>query len=121
VSGPKQDDESSGPFNNPFGSLGSLRDQLPASPTKTPAKAVARAPARAVVRLERKGHGGKEVTCVTHLELRPKQLEEWIKSLKSELGCGGRVDGDTLVLQGDQRERLRAALTARGVGKVTIG
>jgi translation initiation factor 1 len=37
------------------------------------------------------------------------------------LGCGGAVDGDTIVLQGDLRKRVEPVLIARGVRKVTIG
>ncbi len=37
------------------------------------------------------------------------------------LGCGGAVERDTIVLQGDLRQRLPELLTARGVGRVTIG
>ena len=78
-------------------------------------------PARAVVRMERKGRGGKEVTVVEQLGLRPKDLETWLKALKGSLGCGGVIEGETLVLQGDQRKRLPAILEARGVRKVISG
>jgi translation initiation factor 1 len=44
-----------------------------------------------------------------------------VKALKSALGCGGNVEDDRLVLQGDQRKRLPALLTERGVRKVTTG
>ena len=67
------------PFHNPFGSLAGLRASLPVPPTPaagldaTPAvrdaAAPPKGPARAVVRLERAGRGGKEVTVVDHLEL----------------------------------------------------
>jgi translation initiation factor 1 len=107
--------------NNPFGALASLRDQLPSRPEPVKKEAPRKGPARAVVRMERKGHGGKEVTLVSHLELSAKDLEKWLKELKGELGCGGRVEEDAIVLQGDQRERVPAALTKRGVVKVTIG
>lgn len=77
-------------------------------------------PARAVVRFERKGRGGKAVTVVEKLGLRPRELETWAGELKRALGCGGAVEGDALVLQGDLRERVRALLEARGVRKVTV-
>jgi translation initiation factor 1 len=48
-------------------------------------------------------------------------LEQWCKELKQALGCGGSVDGDSIVLQGDLRQRLPAVLTAKGVAKVTVG
>lgn len=105
------------PFNNPFGALADLKQALPSKPA--PAKALG--PERAVVRLERKGRGGKEVTVVDKLELKPDVLGEWLKALKQALGCGGAVEDGTLVLQGDQRERLPALLEARGVRKVIRG
>ncbi|HVK72881.1 MAG TPA: translation initiation factor [Kofleriaceae bacterium] len=109
---------------NPWTVLTPLRDTLPAGepPTPAPAKAPVepKAPARAVVRLERKGRGGKEATIVEKLGLAPAELERWCKDLKAALGCGGAVDGDAIVLQGDLRPRLEAVLTARGVRKVTI-
>jgi translation initiation factor 1 len=74
-----------------------------------------------VVRMERKGRGGKEVTVVDKLGLRPAELEEWCRALKAALGCGGAVDGDLILLQGDLRARVPAVLTARGVAKVTVG
>ena len=107
------------PFHNPFGALREKLRDLP--PGEAPPPAKAKGPARAVVRMERKGRGGKEVTVVEQLELEPAELEAWLKALKNALGCGGAVEGDTLVLQGDQRKRLPDLLTSRGVRKVTIG
>jgi translation initiation factor 1 len=110
------------PFHNPFAALGLKREELPPGPAPAPVKAEApRGPARAVVRLQRKGRGGKEVTVVEQLGLPGEQLEVWLKALKGSLGCGGAVEGETLVLQGDQRERLPALLEARGVRRVSVG
>lgn len=114
------------PFHNPFAALAGKREELPAGPALAPAPEAkeakeAKGPARAVVRMERKGRGGKEVTVVEQLGLRASELETWLKALKNGLGCGGTVEGESLVLQGDQRERLPALLTARGVRKVTVG
>ncbi|MEZ4366111.1 MAG: translation initiation factor [Kofleriaceae bacterium] len=107
---------------NPFAALAALRGAVPEGPTPTPAPTPAAppSPARAVVRYERKGRGGKEATLVEKLGLAPAELERWCTELKAALGCGGAVDGDALVLQGDQRRRLEALLTARGVRKVTV-
>lgn len=107
------------PFHNPFGALREKLRDLP--PGEVPPPAKPKGPARAVVRMERKGRGGKEVTVVEQLELEPADLEAWLKALKNALGCGGAVEGGTLVLQGDQRKRLPDLLTSRGVRKVTIG
>ena len=110
------------PFHNPFAALGLKRDALPPGPAPAPVKdEPARGPARAVVRMERKGRGGKEVTVVEQLGMPEAEREKWLKALKGALGCGGVVEEDTLVLQGDQRERLPALLEARGVRRVTVG
>jgi translation initiation factor 1 len=45
----------------------------------------------------------------------------WLKDLKAALGCGGSIEADALMLQGDHRKRLAALLTQRGVRKVVIG
>lgn len=108
--------------NSPFAALDKLRDQLPPGPApKAPPPVVVKGPARAVVRMERKGRGGKEATVIEKLELKPALLEAWCKDLKQALGCGGSVDGDSIVLQGDLRQRLPAVLTAKGVVKVIVG
>lgn len=117
------DDRPAGPFNNPFASLQGKLGPLPEAPPASAAQRAvepAKGPARAVVRYERKGHGGKEVTVVEQLELREVDLEAWLKDLKRSLGCGGRVEEANLVLQGDQRERLPGLLTARGVRKISV-
>ncbi len=115
-----REDGGDGPFNNSFAALKGKLGDLPAGPAPKPANE-AKGPARAVVRLERKARGGKEVTVVEQLELGEAQLEKWLKALKGALGCGGAVEEGALVLQGDHRDRLPALLTARGVRRVTVG
>ena len=107
----------------PFAALEALRSSLPVGAPPPPPKpaALPKAPARAVVRMERKGRGGKEVTVVDKLGLRAAELEAWCRDLKQALGCGGAVDGELIVLQGDLRTRVPAVLTAKGIAKVTIG
>lgn len=111
----------SAPFNNPFAALSGAREALPSRPVAAAPEKPAKGPARAVVRLEKKGRGGKEVTVVEQLGLRGDELETWLKALKQSLGCGGAVEEDTLLLQGDQRERLPELLAARGVRKISVG
>lgn len=115
---------------NPFDALAKLRDSLPPGTVReaphanntqvvlTPGKT---GPTRAVVRMERKGRRGKEATVIEKLELPAKELERWCRELKQALGCGGSIEGDTIVLQGDLRQRLEVVLIARGVRKVTLG
>ncbi len=112
-------DEPKKPFNNPFGALQGIKESLPQQPAK-PAKEV-KGPAKAVVRMERVGRGGKEVTVIEQLDLPVNQRDEWLKALKNALGCGGTIEGTALVLQGDQRERVPKLLEKRGVRKVVVG
>jgi translation initiation factor 1 len=70
--------------------------------------------------MERAGRGGKEVTVIERLDLPAEELSQWLKALKSALGCGGVVEEQSIVLQGDQRKRVSALLTSRGVKRVTV-
>lgn len=113
------------PFNEAFSSLRArLPDgwaPAPAEPSaQTPAQARP-APARAVVRLERKGRGGKEATVVEKLGLDAAELARWADALKRALGCGGGVEEDAIAVQGDQRDRVVKWLADRGVKKVVRG
>lgn len=110
-------------FSTPFAALGSLREALPVGPAR-PADAAAkvpRAPPRAVVRYERKGRGGKEATVIEQLALSAAERSTWLQALKQSLGCGGTVEGEALVLQGDQRSRVREWLAGRGVARISVG
>ena len=106
--------------DSPFSSLEGLRDQLPSGPAPKEAPKP-KGPARAVVRYERKHRGGKEVTVVEKLDLKPADLAQWCKDLKQALGVGGFVEESAIILQGDLRTRLPDLLAKRGVAKVTVG
>ena len=115
-------DAERGPFNAAFSGLTSLRDALPSQERPEPRSAPpAKGPARAVVRYERKGRGGKEATVVEQLALSPRERAEWLLAMKQALGCGGTLEGEALVLQGDQRSRVRGWLEARGVSRISVG
>lgn len=121
---PKAPEGPPAPFHAPFAGLAGKLGLPCAPPAPAPspeaAPKVKPAPARAVVRMEKKGRGGKVVTVVEKLALAPPELEAWLADLKRALGCGGAVEGDAIVLQGDSRERVGALLEARGVRKVTV-
>jgi translation initiation factor 1 len=119
--------------DSPFAVLDGIRDRLPPgnpSRAEQPSPSTVKGPARAVVRLERKGRRGKDVTVVELITnpargragggLKSDDLTRWCRELKQALGCGGTVEGDTIVLQGDLGARLPALLTARGVVRVTV-
>jgi translation initiation factor 1 len=76
---------------------------------------------RVTVRRERAGRGGKTVTVAEGPGLAGKKLEELATEAARALGVGARAEQGTLVLQGDQSERLAAWLAARGFGSVVRG
>jgi translation initiation factor 1 len=73
-------------------------------------------PARIVakLRLEKKGRGGKSVTVVYDLPKNDDFLRELAQKLKRSCGTGGAVTDDTIELQGDMRDRIRAFLQGLG-------
>jgi len=68
----------------------------------------------AKLRLETKGRGGKGVTVVYDLPRNAEFLKTLSQELKRSCGVGGTATDDTIELQGDQRERLRPLLQAKG-------
>ena len=62
----------------------------------------------------KKGRGGKSVSVVYDLADNAAFLKTLCQELKRACSVGGAVNGTTIELQGDQRERLRALL--RGCG-----
>lgn len=87
----------------------------PAAPTPSPATG------RVRVRLERQGRGGKAVSVVENLPGHPERIEEVARALKSACGAGGTVKGRTVEIQGDQRDRIVAALARLGIEAVRAG
>jgi len=67
---------------------------------------------RPVASRERKGHGGRTVVRVTGLG---EAAADMVKTIGRDLGTGARQDGEDLVVQGDQLERVLAWLEARGL------
>lgn len=71
---------------------------------------------KASLRIERKGRRGKTVTLVSGLALRESALDELARKMKKAMGCGASIEERAVVvLQGDNRERLRLWLESRGV------
>ena len=67
-----------------------------------------------VLRLEKKGRGGKSVTVVAGLPRNQPFLATLAATLKRVCGTGGTATDDAVELQGDHREKLRSLLLARG-------
>ena len=63
---------------------------------------------------ETKGRKGKGVTVITGLPLDAFELADLARELKSHCGAGGKNREGVIEIQGDHRDRLVAALQARG-------
>lgn len=126
MSGRKQDKRStSGGTDlnvNPFAGLesaglapGESRKPAPVSPTPKGG--------RVEVRREKAGRGGKTVTTLSAFQTHHSQrdLDLLLKELKQCCACGGSRKERVLELQGEVRERVCAALTARGFKPVLAG
>jgi translation initiation factor 1 len=119
------------PLASPFAGLAELRAGLPAGPTSAPdprgnapstppGDPVARA-AKLVLRRERKGHGGKLATRIEGLRLNAEESKSIAVEIRRALGCGAAIDGDDIVVQGDQVDRLVVFLEGRGAKKIVVG
>jgi len=69
-----------------------------------------------VLRLEKKGRGGKSVTVVAGLPRNQTFLSGLAAELKRACGTGGTAADGAVEIQGDQRERLRPLLVGKGWG-----
>lgn len=105
--------------------MGSLKDQLqqagfeatpgalePDEPDEAQAAPTGIVYARkVVVRHSRKGRGGKTVTLIDGVR---HGHEELLSDLKKGLGVGGAVEGERIMLQGDQVDRAVAWFDKQG-------
>lgn len=69
---------------------------------------------KVIVRLDRKGRGGKSVTVIEGLQMPENEQETLLKQLKARLGTGGALKNATLEIQGDHRDILMATLEKMG-------
>ncbi|WP_394175602.1 translation initiation factor [Thalassotalea litorea] len=93
---------------------GRIKDE-PQAPSVTPSDGFAR------VRRETKGRKGKGVVTITGLGLDPKALKALAKTLKQKCGTGGTVIDETIEIQGDKRDVIKAELEKAGFKVKFIG
>jgi translation initiation factor 1 len=70
---------------------------------------------RLVIRLDRKGRGGKSVTLIEGLPMPMKETELLLKQLKARLGAGGAMKDSCLELQGEHCEAVMTILQGMGL------
>lgn len=75
---------------------------------------------KVAIRIERKGRGGKTVTLVETANGTLEEKDLLAKYLRKQLGCGSSIENETIVVQGDQRERIKTLLEKEGVKRISI-
>lgn len=98
---------------------------VPAPPveprTPPPHGSVAAPNARVTVRRERSGRGGKTVTVIEGPGLEGSDLSVLARDAARSLGVGARLEDATIVIQGDQVDRMLAWLEQRGFRSLARG
>lgn len=70
--------------------------------------------AKLILRYETAHRGGKKVTIVTRFEGNEEQLKDLAKALKQHCGTGGSIVDDEIVIQGDNRQKIKTYLRSKG-------
>ncbi len=112
------------PFANVLGESGELPSNTAAPHPVSPAKSgKPKFKGTVSLRRETKGRGGKSV-CVVYDFPRghvSSQLKPILKHLQKATSTGGSVKGDTIEIQGEQMEQVKAVLTDMGFRPVQRG
>ncbi len=67
-----------------------------------------------IVKIDRKGRAGKQVTLIQGFVGTPEDLAALGRSLKTRCGVGGTAKDGEITIQGDFRDRATALLTEMG-------
>ncbi len=77
---------------------------------------------RWIVRISKKGRGGRAATLLSARGLSEEEdLSSLARRIRKQMGCGASLEGPDVLVQGDQRERLELWLLKHGARKVTQG
>jgi translation initiation factor 1 (eIF-1/SUI1) len=91
-------------------------------PNTSPSEDVVARAQRWIVRISKKGRGGREATLLSARGLPEKEdLSSLARRIRKQMGCGASLEGADVLVQGDQRERLEHWLIKQGARKVTQG
>jgi translation initiation factor 1 len=69
---------------------------------------------KVIVRLDRKGRGGKSVTVIDGLHMQKEKMDALLKQLKSKLGTGGTLKDASLEIQGDHCSAIMKIMEKMG-------
>jgi len=63
---------------------------------------------------------GKQYTVITGIDTKEIDMEQLVKKLKNRLACGGTAKDGKIELQGQHRQKVKAALIEVGFAPETI-
>jgi translation initiation factor 1 len=108
-------------WSSEHGDLRKKKDLTPGpSPTRSPTgglrKGESLPPGQQTIYLHRESSGrkGKAVTLVKNLVLSEEDLKSLATKLKQECGTGGTIKDGVIEIQGEQRQKIAAALQKLG-------
>jgi translation initiation factor 1 (eIF-1/SUI1) len=91
-------------------------------PNTSPSEDVVARAQRWIVRISKKGRGGRAATLLSARGLPAEEdLSSLVRRIRKQMGCGASLEGPDVLVQGDQRERLELWLIKQGARKVTQG
>lgn len=74
-----------------------------------------------VCKFEKKGRNGKPVTIVEGWEGNEEDLKKISKKIKTTLGIGGSEKDGTIIIQGDNRDKIMSILKDMGFKTKRVG
>ena len=74
-----------------------------------------------VCKFEKKGRNGKPVTIVEGWEGSEEELKKISKKIKTTLGIGGSEKDGTIIIQGDNRDKIMVILKEMGFKTKRVG
>lgn len=74
-----------------------------------------------VCKYEKKGRNGKPVTILEDYQGNDNDLKQLAKEIKSKLGVGGAVKNNSIVIQGNHRDKIMQILTQKGFSVKRVG
>ncbi|MFV0530395.1 MAG: translation initiation factor [Flavobacteriales bacterium] len=74
-----------------------------------------------IAKLEKKGRGGKTVCIIEGFIGTQEELKILAKELKTHCGTGGSVKNNTIIIQGNVRDKIMDYLTKKGYQVKRVG
>lgn len=74
-----------------------------------------------ICRYEKKGRNGKPVTIIEGFEGPDDEMKKISKSIKTKLGIGGSEKDGSIIIQGDNRDKIMAILKEMGYKTKRVG